>query len=308
MEALPVIVVRWALYGDLGLLFGVPLFGLYALRGHEWEALPPVRGLCATLAIAGLLLSALGFALTAAAMSGTSLADLDPAVVAMLLRQTSLGWAWLGRMAVLLLALGASAWQPIPTAARSVALATFGGFAVSTLAWFGHGAASEGAAGYVHLGADIIHLLAASAWIGALAMLRALVSAGGASSHQHVMAAHGALSAFSTIGTLLVGLIIATGVINIVFLVGAEAIPMLGSSLYGRLLLAKLMLFAAMLGCAAINRFRLTPRLGQTVDRHAIAKALAALRRSIAIETGLAVLILALVGWLGTLEPPSGQP
>jgi hypothetical protein len=121
------------------------------------------------------------------------------------------------------------------------------------------------------------------------------------------MAAHGALAAFSTIGTVLVGLIIATGVINLALLVGVDAIPMLGRSLYGQLLLAKIMLFAAMLGCAAINHFRLTPRLGQAADQPATASALAALRRSIAIETALAILVLALVGWLGTLEPPRSR-
>ncbi|WOF44969.1 copper homeostasis membrane protein CopD [Sphingopyxis indica] len=304
MEALPIIAVRWALYGDLGLLFGMPLFGLYALRGRERETEPAERAVYAALAIAGFLLSALGFALTAAAMSGTTLAHLDPAILAMLLRQTSLGWAWLGRMVALALALGVSAWRPIPAGARFVALAACGGFAVSTLAWFGHGAASEGAPGYIHLGADIVHLLAASAWIGALAMLLVLVGSGVSSSHRRVMAAHDALASFSTIGTMLVGLIIATGVINGAFLVGADAITLLGRSLYGRLLLAKLMAFAAMLGCAALNRFRLTPRLAEASGQPAIADALAALRRSIAIETVLAILVLALVGWLGTLEPP----
>ncbi|KAK0338878.1 hypothetical protein LTR94_036782, partial [Friedmanniomyces endolithicus] len=40
--------------------------------------------------------------------------------------------------------------------------------ALATLAWNGHGAASEGSTGWLHLTADILHLLAAGLWVGAL--------------------------------------------------------------------------------------------------------------------------------------------
>nr|QQZ51066.1 hypothetical protein JKL49_07825 [Phenylobacterium glaciei] len=38
----------------------------------------------------------------------------------------------------------------------------------ASFAWMGHGAATEGALGLLHLSADILHTLAAGAWIGAL--------------------------------------------------------------------------------------------------------------------------------------------
>src|SRR3546814_15811165 len=56
----------------------------------------------------------------------------------------------------------------------TISVAAGGG--LSSLAWSGHGAATEGGAGMVHLGADILHLLAAGAWVGALAALLLMAS------------------------------------------------------------------------------------------------------------------------------------
>ena len=54
------------------------------------------------------------------------------------------------------------------------------------------------------------------------------------------------------------------------------------------------------------NRFRLTPTLSVAMADGDHRRAMAALRRSLAVETGCAVAILALVAWLGTLEPTGG--
>jgi putative copper resistance protein D len=69
------------------------------------------------------------------------------------------------------------------------------------------------------------------------------------------------------------------------------------------LLLAKLGLFAAMLGLAAANRYHLSPLLKQAIARGDHAAAVASLRKSLVFETGAAVLIVMLVAWLGTLNP-----
>ena len=47
--------------------------------------------------------------------------------------------------------------------------------ALASLAWSGHGAASEGFRGTVHLVADIVHLLAAGVWVGPLFALGLLL-------------------------------------------------------------------------------------------------------------------------------------
>src|SRR5262249_57226864 len=69
---------------------------------------------------------------------------------------------------------------------------------------------------------------------------------------------------FSTLGLISVGLLIATGVVNGWTLAGS--VPALIGTDYGRLLLAKVALFLAMVSGAAINRLRLTPRLALTVS------------------------------------------
>jgi len=301
----PLVAIRLALYADLGLLFGIPLFGLYGLTGKAQRDEMPVAIPRAALAAGGLLLGALGFAMVAASMSGTTVAGLDPAIVRMLLTETSLGWAFLARSAALALAFLISLRGRPGSVPGMVLLASSGAIAVSTLAWSGHGAASEGAAGLIHLGGDIVHLLAASAWIGALAVLLLLVTPRRSHSIERITTAYAALAGFSVAGSMIVGLVVASGLINGAFLVGAGNVTTLGHSLYGWLLIAKLLLFGGMLGCAALNRYRFTPRLADSIGRGAPGRALAALRRSIAFETILAVAVLGLVGWLGTLEPPA---
>ena len=61
-----------------------------------------------------------------------------------------------------------------------------------------------------------------------------------------------------------------------------------------------------MVGLAAANRFFLTPQLGAAMDAGSSSEpAVGALRRSLAMETGLSILVLGLVAWFGGLSPPS---
>lgn len=78
----------------------------------------------------------------------------------------------------------------------------------------------------------------------------------------------------------------------------------LSSTRYGQLLVAKLILFGFMVALAAANRFRLTPAFDQAIQSGDASSALRLLRRSLSIEGSAALLILGLVAWLGTLEPP----
>jgi putative copper resistance protein D len=164
----------------------------------------------------------------------------------------------------------------------------------------GHGAATEGMPGMVHLAADIVHSLAAAVWIGALAgfvfLLRPDVDGD--------RTLYESLRRFSAIGSFAVALIVLTGLVNSWFLVGPDRLADFWTTLYGQVLLAKLLAFAGMLGLAAVNRYRLTPALGDAWDKGASrATPLSALRRSVVLETMLAVAVLGLVAWLGTLPP-----
>jgi putative copper resistance protein D len=187
-----------------------------------------------------------------------------------------------------------------------VMLVHLGVVASASFAWMGHGAATEGAAGLPHLAADIIHLLAAAVWIGALACFAGLAFDPRISSLAGQEALGRALHGFGGVGSALVAALLASGLVNSGFMIGPAGVAGLGGSLYGLLLIVKLALFMAMLGLAAANRFRHTPRLARAArqDRPA---ALAALKTSLALETGAAFLVLALVAWLGRLAPISSQ-
>lgn len=115
---------------------------------------------------------------------------------------------------------------------------------------------------------------------------------------------HHALARFAWTGSLIVAALVGSGLINAWFLVGLGGLPRLMDSTYGEVLVVKLALFASMLLMAASNRFRLTPALEQSANGAGTGAALRNLRFSVAIEAGLGITVLAIVAWLGTLEPP----
>lgn len=301
----PLIAVRFALYMTLSGLFGLSAFSLYGLKAGERANALALRPWLFGSGVLGLLLSGIALALLAAAMAGAPPWPIDREAIGMLLSGSATGIAWKVRMAALavasmaaLLAAGRAAPLGLVAFAAAVALAT--------LAWTGHGAMDEGAVGWVHLGADILHLLAGGAWAGALLGLTLLVTrAPSRVDVAHLRLSHRALHGFGLVGTILVGTIFVTGLVNGWLLVGVGNLRSLPNTLYGQLLLAKLALFGAMLGLASLNRFRLTPAFGRSIAAADLRGALGALQRSLAVEAGCAITIMALVAWLGTLEPPA---
>lgn len=306
MSETAIIAIRWALYVDLGPLFGLPLFALYALGGGQAaRRLPALAGTIAGLALCGLALSVFGFAVQVSAMAGLPPFQFDGRLIADVLGATDLGLALKVRLVALAAALcGAMLLSRAPRGGVILCMLA-GAVALATLAWSGHGAAGEGAIGQIQLAADIVHMFAAGAWLGAIVAFLLLVSARSvAQDIERVRLASRALHGFAITGGILVGLIVITGLINGALLVGLAHIATLGQSAYGRLLLAKLALFAVMLGIAALNRYRLTPALERAIFEGDARRALAHLRQSLSVEGVLAILILGLVGWLGTLAPP----
>ena len=184
--------------------------------------------------------------------------------------------------------------------------AVAGGVICASFAWMGHGAATKGVAGLLNLSSDILHTLAAGVWIGALvAFLTLLIT-----DHQHGdperRAVHAALHGFSGVGSGLVAVLVATGLVNGWFVVGLSGLPRLSTTPYGQLLSLKLLLFLAMVGLAAANRFHLTSALDAALRPPSQSRgAIAALRRSLALETGISIAVLALVAGFGTLAPPA---
>ncbi len=299
------IALRSATYIVLMMAFGMPAFAVCVLPDDGRDTGSSRRAFIIGAAVAGLLLSLAGIVALAAQMSGAALATVDLATVKTVVASTAAGTAWAVRMIALLGVLVVATMFPVGRAAL-LAITGLGGAALATLAWSGHGTMDVGDVRYFHIAADIGHLLAAGVWFGALAVLATMLFRHSARfDAADLRRAHRSLAGFAGIGSLAVLTIIATGLVNAWLLVGPDHVWSLGATLYGQLLLAKLALFGAMLGLAALNRFRLTPALGQAVARGDTGAAVRALRFSLALETGSAASVLALVAWLGTLAPPA---
>ena len=299
------VTLRFALYLDLMVLFGVSLFSLYALHPTDRpSAISRLYGRVTEASVlAGIVLSIWDVVAMAEAMTGaTRYSELTRHVFDMILTGTAVGAAWLVRVVVLAAGLVVGiAWRG-NTRRQRAGFAASGAIALATLAWAGHGAMDDGARGMFHLAADIAHLLAAGTWVGALVAFVLLSSAAQASTPDSVQTLGRAASGFATIGTCIVGMLVATGVVNYVFVAGPTFDPLFITP-YGWLLLGKLTLFALMLALAAGNRYRLSPRLAAAIRTGDYTGAIKTLRTSLLAETCLAVLILALVAWLGMLSP-----
>jgi copper resistance protein D len=251
-----------------------------------------------------LLSGAAWLLLTAQSMSGQPLGDvLSQGVIWTVLARTEFGNDWLLRLVVaVLLAAALQALLPARrNASRGVAAAAvvLAATLVGSLAWAGHAIGASGSEGIIHPAADVLHLIAAAAWVGTLPLLVFLLAM---ALHDPTMVgmAQTATLRFSTLGILSVGTLLATGIVNSWYLVGS--ITALTGTPYGRLLSIKIALFVAMVAIAAVNRLGLTPRL----LRNETAAALHPLRRNAAIETLFGVFILVIVAVMGT-EPPASH-
>jgi putative copper resistance protein D len=297
------VAVRFALYLDLMLACGLATFTLIAPAGTARTV--RLRAVLVVFGCLGLVLSAGGLLVMTAAMAGTRLEQIDRETLTMVVDETPYGAAWTIRMVALVLAVGsASIIRGAGSAPAGIAAAAAFALAVATLAWGGHGAMSEGALGVLHLGADILHLLAAAVWMGSLLGLVLLVARPAATVDAgHLDLSWRALHGFSRTGTAAVAIIVVTGIVNGWLIVGPDGLPHLASTHYGQLLLAKLGAFAAMVALASLNRFRLTPALRSVATSGSAMREIGALRLSLALEAMLGIAVLALVAWLGTLEP-----
>ena len=276
------------------LLFGEVLF----VAAIEPRARIRVRWMFAGIGVA--LACAVGWlGLTAIAMSGEAPADaLRPHVLALVLGGTQFGRVWAlraGELVLIALGVGFVMRARTPRVRRTglLVLLLLCAHHLVLLAWMGHAAAAAGPRLYAELGVDAVHLLAAGAWLGSLPALVAVLRVA-PSAH----AAIGITQRYSVLGLASVAIIVATGVLNASFRsVDPQALV---TTDYGRLLLAKLVLFAAMLVLAAHNRFRLTQRLTRDDPR-----ALGALRRNATLEIVAGIAVIALVGALGITPPPA---
>ncbi len=241
------------------------------------------------------------FQLQAVAISGLSFGEaMTSGVLSTVLNETQFGLVSKARLVLAVILAACLAYDRFPQA-RWLALGSALGF-IAAIAWTGHAGSTLGELGNLHLTADALHLIAAAGWFGGLVPLGLLLAA----ARRHQASAWGSLARdaarrFSTLGIVSVGTLLLTGIVNAWILVGSiHALVVTG---YGQLLLLKLVVFAIMLGFAAINRFWLTPQLAFSSENEPRLEALRQLTRNSVTEIALGLTIFAIVGVLGTLHP-----
>lgn len=154
-----------------------------------------------------------------------------------------------------------------------------------------HAGAISGVRGDVLVACEVVHLLAAAAWVGGLLPLLLSVRASPAGESATL------LRGFSRLGVVSVLAIVVSGVTQLGILTRGF-MGLIGSA-YGEALAVKLALIAAALALALLNRSVLTTRL--LGERPGTARR--AVDASVAAEAGLALGIVLAAGWLASLAP-----
>jgi copper transport protein len=129
---------------------------------------------------------------------------------------------------------------------------------------------------------DVVHVAAASVWLGGLLALGLALRAPG---DRALL-----MRRFSNIAVVSVGVLAVTGVVRA--LAELHSVSQLWTTGYGRALIAKAVLLAALVAIGWVNRYRLVPRLE-----------LAALRRNVAVELVLFAGLVVAAALLTALRP-----
>jgi copper resistance protein D len=243
-----------------------------------------IRRLLVASAAAAALASAATTLLLAASMSGDIAGMIDSTFIGLLLRGSegrAGGIRIIGLTCVLL---------AISTTRRFQMLALLGAvLAATSFAWVGHIHALR--PNILPTLALCLHLLGAAFWLGALAPLLAVTRSGNGAQTGLIAARFGR----AALGV--VGMLVAAAAILLWILIGDAS--RFWSSDYGWMLAGKLVVVAALLSIAALNKLHFTPRLLKGEVR-----ALQDLARSIKVEMILGGLVLLITATFTTITGP----
>jgi copper resistance protein D len=268
-----------ATLGAAGAVFFLSYGGSLLHELLRWR----IRRLIGTLLLAAALASCARVLLSGASMSGELAGMFDGGFVRMILGAGE-GRATGMRMAGLALAALA-----VPSNPRFRALGLLGAASASiSFAAVGH---IHGLPGTAPLPLLCMHLLCAAFWLGALGPL--LIAARGGSDFQVALLA----ARFGKLALGVVALLLAAGTGVLWTLIGGAA--QFWSSDYGRMMAVKLLIVAALLSIAAVNKLYLTPRL-----LSGDAKAVIRFQRSLKTEMVLGALILLITAAFTTVAGP----
>ncbi len=282
-------VARGLHYAALLLLIGAFAFRLFVWPKHSTSTWPG-RTLGAA-GLVGLVTAASGILLQGALGAGVSLFDAFDSKVLSGSLSTRTGEAWLARtcawfvIATCLLLYG-RAWARLELLVLALPTAIL----VGSLPYAGH-AETQSPQG-VLIPADVVHVLAAGAWLGGLVLLlvafwRRADSVSGASD---------ATTRFSRLALPAIALVVTAGSVQAWFYLGS--VGAFFDTTYGLALLAKIGLLVGIIALAAGNRRRLAGlSLGGASAE--------TLRRSMRAEVLVAVLVLAATATLVRAAPPA---
>jgi len=263
---------------------------LYAPADLRQALTPKIRRIAVAASLIALATAGLWLALQAASMADDPGAMIDPDTIADVLVDTRFGQAW-----ILHLALAAALAAAALLAPRDawMTIAVLSGLMLASLALVGHASMQTGVEGVLHRAGHALHLLTAGAWIGGLVpFVMCLDAAGRAALRRDAVTA---MMRFSYWGHFVVATLVATGIVDIALTSGHAPLP--PTTPYRVLLDVKIVIVAAMIGLALVNRYVLVPRL------MARANALAALRALTLVNVGLGALVVALVSVFALLDP-----
>ena len=284
--------------------------GLDHYRRKVSARISKVLLLSAVVALAATMLLLLVQAI-AAAQASPSLGDILAAAHT-ILTSTRLGEYWIFRVAVVFASIVSSA------IILNVRKASRGGWLVILIVGLAlclstsitsHNAAATEYNPIINLLSDWVHLVAVSAWVGGLAYLAIAITSLRRQMKQNRKIVVELLRRFSSVAVICVGAIGVTGLYNLIVEVGN--LSLLFNTVYGRLVLLKIAIFAPMIAFGAINQFVFFDRVVDAKERRSRtgqAETFRWIRRfgfSIRSEMTLGVIVLLVVGLLTASAPVS---
>jgi putative copper resistance protein D len=269
----------------LVLTLALVLFGDACFSVSAPEAAPRSAGAARLLLPSAAAVAGLAW-IVLIARQATGASDLpDAAAVLRLSLETVAGRALCAMVLLCLLACAA----PGVTLGQRRARVLLSALILVSLAFVGHAAAGQGAAGGIRKAVMALHLLAAGAWLGGLPSLALALRARRSPPAE-------LLDAFGRRALLAVVVALGSGLVSILYVVITSG-GGLGSA-YLRVLSFKLGLVGGLLLIAATNRYGLTP-LARRNARHAAVLTQA----SLLLEQAVALGLVAVVALLGQLDP-----
>ena len=301
-------VARWLAFIGLAVAVAIWPLWLLVLRpaiSPAWQAGPNLTRRVRRLAVAALLLALLGDIAVLLVQADAAPGGFVHAVVTTL-RDTRFGRLWLLRLGLLFAYASALTvagwWWPWRRKVEAVAALALAAVLALPFSLVAH-AAAQPAGRTSAVAADLLHLLAASLWVGGLVLLvgglgptlRDLTPAG----RRAVLLR--AIPRFSLLALTAWGVMGITGLYAAWLQVGDWA--GLRTTAYGHTLTVKVLLLAPLLALGAFNLLVVTRRLRRATDEGAVRAWCRHFLLAISAEVVLAVAVLVVVGLLTSQDP-----